>query len=179
MDTANKRDWGLFAAGIALIIISFIFLLAPGLTMESIAAVAGAMLLVVGGMDVYTYARYRKSMTLSGWMLAYAICDIILGIMFLIHPIVAAAVIPWVAGIFVVAYGIFQIAMAVKLRDVMPGAGWLVANGIVSILCGICFFVWPASFAIFLAVFLMMRGVTMAVYGVTPGSAMTRASFYN
>ncbi|MCI8467983.1 MAG: hypothetical protein HFJ75_00495 [Eggerthellaceae bacterium] len=167
MDATNKRDWGMFAAGIALIIAGFIFLLAPGLTLVSIAAVAGVMFLVVGAFDVYYYARYRKVMDYTGWMLASAICDIILGIMFLVNPIIAAEVIPWVAGAFMAAYGIFEIVAGVQLRGVVSW-GWLIAGGIVSILCGVCFFIWPASFAIFLAFFLMMRGVTLAVAGATP-----------
>lgn len=178
MDATTKRDWGMFAAGIALIIVGFVFLWAPGLTLVSIAAIVGAMFLVVGAFDVYTYARYHHSLDLSGWLLAYAICDIILGIVFLIHPILAAEVIPWVAGAFMAAYGIFEIVAGVQLRGSVTW-GWLLFGGIVSILCGVCFFIWPASFAIFLAFFLMMRGVTLAVYGATPRTVLTGRSAHH
>ena len=167
MEATSKRDWGMFAAGVALIIVGFVFLWAPGLTLVCIAAVAGAMFLVVGAFDLYTYARYHKSLDLSGWLLAYAICDIVLGLMFLIHPLIAAEVIPWVAGAFMAAYGIFEIVAAVQLR------------GAVSILCGVFFFIWPASFAIFLAFFLMMRGVTLAVYGATPRVVLSDKSLHH
>ena len=40
MEATSKRDWGMFAAGVALIIVGFVFLWAPGLTLVSIAAVA-------------------------------------------------------------------------------------------------------------------------------------------
>ena len=135
METASKRDWGMLAAGIALIIVGFVFLWAPGLTLVSIAAVVGAMFLAVGAFDVYAYVRHRRSLGLSGWLLAYAVCDIVLGVVFLIHPILAAEVIPWVAGAFMAAYGIFEIVVhdmpkeqAVRyvdqLRDFYT-AGWL------------------------------------------------------
>lgn len=178
METASKRDWGMLAAGIALIIVGFVFLWAPGLTLVSIAAVVGAMFLAVGAFDVYAYVRHRRSLGLSGWLLAYAVCDIVLGVVFLIHPILAAEVIPWVAGAFMAAYGIFEIVAAVQLRGAVTW-GWLLLGGIVSILCGACFFIWPASFAVFLAFFLMMRGVALAVYGATPRTMPTGRSAHH
>lgn len=99
--------------------------------------------------------------------LAYAICDIILGVLFIVHPIASAVVIPWVMGIFVVAYGIFEIVAAVRFHSVLPGWGWVLFAGIVSLFCGIAFFLWPGTFALFLGFFLMARGVQMAVYGVS------------
>ena len=178
MEATSKRDWGMFAAGVALIIVGFDVQWAPGRTLVSNAAVAGAMFLVVGAFDLYTYARYHKSLDLSGWLLAYAICDIVLGLMFLIHPLIAAEVIPWVAGAFMAAYGIFEIVAAVQLRGAVSW-GWLLVGGIVSILCGVFFFIWPASFAIFLAFFLMMRGVTLAVYGATPRVVLSDKSLHH
>ena len=149
MDIKVGRNWGLFAAGIALVIIGFVLLMVPGLTLVSIAVIAGCMFLAAGIVDAYAYFKYREAEGLSGWALAYAVCDIILGVLFIVHPIASAVVIPWVMGIFVVAYGIFEIA------------------GIVSLFCGIAFFLWPGTFALFLGFFLMARGVQMAVYGVS------------
>ena len=125
------------------------------------------MFLAAGIVDAYAYFKYREAEGLSGWALAYAVCDIILGVLFIVHPIASAVVIPWVMGIFVVAYGIFEIVAAVRFRDALPGWGWVLFAGIVSLFCGIAFFLWPGTFALFLGFFLMARGVQMAVYGVS------------
>ena len=116
MDIKVGRNWGLFAAGIALVIIGFVLLMVPGLTLVSIAVIAGCMFLAAGIVDAYAYFKYREAEGLSGWALAYAICDIILGVLFIVHPIASAVVIPWVMGIFVVAYGIFEIVAASATR---------------------------------------------------------------
>lgn len=160
MDIKVGRNWGLFAAGIALVIIGFVLLMVPGLTLVSIAVIAGCMFLAAGIVDAYAYFKYREAEGLSGWALAYAVCDIILGALFIVHPIASAVVIPWVMGIFVVAYGIFEIVAAVRFRDALPGWGWV-------LFAGIAFFLWPGTFALFLGFFLMARGVQMAVYGVS------------
>ena len=55
MDIKVGRNWGLFAAGIALVIIGFVLLMVPGLTLVSIAVIAGCMFLAAGIVDAYAY----------------------------------------------------------------------------------------------------------------------------
>lgn len=167
MDIKVGRNWGMFAAGIALVIIGFVLLMVPGITLVGVAVVAGCMFLAAGIVDAYAYFKYRDTEGLSGWALAYAVCDIILGALFIIHPVATSVVIPWVFGIFVTAYGIFEIVAAVRFHSEMSGWGWVLFAGIVSVLCGIAFFLFPGTFALFLGLFLMARGVQMAVFGVS------------
>ncbi|WP_253904805.1 HdeD family acid-resistance protein [Adlercreutzia sp. ZJ473] len=164
--TKGKRDWGLFFSGVALFIAGLIVAFWPGLTLVTIAAFVGVMMLIAGVFDMVAYVRFRKKMEHSGWALVNALCNLVLGAMFLLHPIITAAVIPWVAGAFVAGYGVIAIVSAVRLRKVGPGWGLMLANGIVSVLCGIMFVFLPVAFAVFLGVFLAMRGVTMATFGL-------------
>lgn len=166
MDVKTTRDWGVFFLGIAFIITGFIFFLMPNISLVALATVAGAWLIVMGAFNIYEYARYRDELGFTGWDLAYGICSAILGIVFLIHPIIAASVIPWVAGVFMAAYGIFQIVAGVQMKGV-DGRGWLIATGIISVLCALTFFAVPSMFAIFLAVFMVMQGASMSVAGLT------------
>ena len=149
MDTTKKHDWGLIVAGILLIICSFVFFFWPGLTLVTITAIAGAAFLVAGIFDIIAYVRMRASMGLSAWAVVYAICDIILGLLLLLHPIMFAAVIPWVVGVFFVAFGIMEIVLAVRAKSgSVDGWGWLIFSGIVSIICGLMFFVTPETFSV-------------------------------
>ena len=61
MDIKVGRNWGLFAAGIALVIIGFVLLMVPGLTLVSIAVIAGCMFLAAGIVDAYAYFKYREA----------------------------------------------------------------------------------------------------------------------
>ena len=54
----------------------------------------------------------------------------------------------------------------------VPMWGWMLFSGIVSVLCGITFFVAPASFSIFLSVFILMRGVSLVFYGWNANKGM-------
>lgn len=170
--TSSKHDWGMFFGGIAVLIIGFALMIWPGLTLLSIAALAGIVLLAIGVFDIIAYFHIRKGGRASGWAIVNAVCDIILGIVFLTNPVLTAEVIPWVAGAFVCAYGIFAVIAAIRLRKTGPGWGFMLANGIIALICGLSFVIVPATFVIFLGLFLAMRGTTMAVFGVMAPQAL-------
>lgn len=173
MDTTRKHDWGLIVAGILLVLCAFFFVVAPGLTLVTITAIAGAAFLVSGIFDIINYVRFHKVMNLSGWAIAYAVLDIVIGLMFLIHPLTFAGVIPWVIGAFFVIFGAFEVVGSFRIRKTgVPMWGWMLFSGIVSVLCGITFFVAPASFSIFLSVFILMRGVSLVFYGWNANKGM-------
>lgn len=164
--TVKKHDWGMFFLGILLIICSFILMMWPETTLITIALFAGFMLLFAAGGDLATFFNVPKGTDGRGWIMANAIIDIILGGMFIIHPVATASVIPWLAGGFIVGYGIIAIISSIGLRSY--GSTWLLLllNGILSIVIGILFFVDPTYFVWLICFFLIMRGVLMCVYGI-------------
>ena len=166
MDTTKRHDWGLIVAGALLVLLAVFFMAAPGLTLVTMTAIAGAGFLVSGVFDIVFYARFREAMGLSGWTLAYGVLDVVLGLMFLLHPLALAGVIPWIVGLFFVVFGAFEVAAALRVRRLGTSLwGWMLFSGIVSVLCGLTFFVSPATFVIFLALFVAMRGASLIVYG--------------
>lgn len=167
--TAQKHtDWASFFLGVLVAITGVLVLSWPGLTLVMLAEIAGIWLLVAAGFGFASWARARKEVKGAGWTLASAICDAILGLMFLIHPLVAASVIPMLAGCFVLVYGIFALGLGVGMRSI-TGSGWgiMMLNGVIAILCGILFVLFPAFFAMYLGIFLIMRGITISVLSVS------------
>ncbi len=169
---SKKHDWGMFFSGLLLVVFAFVIMLWPGATLVTLAIMAGVLLLFSGGANISQYIRLRKTAEHTGWMLVNAILDIILGVMFVIHPIASAQVLPWLAGIFVIVYGVMAIVTSIGIRSV--GASWLVMllYGLLSIVIGIMFIINPAYFVLFLGIFLAMRGVVMCVYGIIAPRAL-------
>ncbi len=170
----KKHDWGLVAAGVLLVVCAVFFFLWPGITLVTITSIAGAAFLVAGVFDIVNYVRFHKTMHLSGWSILYGICDIVLGVMLLMQPLLFAAVIPWMCGAFFIAFGIVEIVNSGRAKKLGLSMGWLVFSGIVSVLCGLMFFFSPASLSIFLSVFLMMRGFSLIFYGWSVDKAMPK-----
>ena len=173
MDTTSKHDWGLIIAGVLLIICSIFFLMAPGLALVTITVIAGAAFLVSGVFDIINYFRFRTSMNLSGWALAYGALDIVLGILFLVNPLVSAGALAWFIGAFFIVFGVFEVVGAFKVRNMGASMwGWMLFSGIVGALCGLTFFIAPAMLGVFLSVFILMRGASLIFYGWNAGKAM-------
>lgn len=163
----KKHDWGLFASGVLLIIFAFVMMLWPGLTLVTLGIIAGVVLIITGISIFVTYMRTRKTaVKQSVWVLVNAILDVVLGAMFLLYPVAAAATIPWLAGAFVIAYGVVAIFSSIGVRN--TGSMWvlMLLNGILSIIIGIMFVMDPGSFVIFVGIYFVMRGVLMMIYGI-------------
>lgn len=174
MGTTNKHDWGLVIAGVLLIVCSIFFLAAPGLALVTITLTAGAAFLVSGVFDIVNYFRFHKAMNLSGWALAYAALDIVLGILFFVNPLVSAGAIAWFIGAFFIVFGVFEAIGAFKVRNLgVPMWGWMLFSGIVGALCGLTFFIAPAMLGIFLSAFILMRGASLVFYGWNAGKAIS------
>lgn len=162
----KARDWSMIGGGILVIILGILLYVFPGFSAVNLAVVAGIGFMCVGIFELITYIRNHKTGTSSGWTIVSAICSFVLGILFLVHPLITATAVIWVLGWFIIVYGIFAIVLAISMRKAAGFAwGLMLLNGIVAILCGFMFNMMPESFVIFLGIFLIFRGVTMVVYG--------------
>lgn len=166
MESSKKHDWGLILAGVVLFIVGIVFFAMPTLSLVTLTLIAGIFFLLTGVFDIINYVRFRKVGASSGWMIFFAILDIILGLMFLVHPVLLADVIPWVVGVFVIAFGVFECIAAIRVRKVAKGLwGWALFAGILSVILGIMFVMFAESFSIFIAIFLFLRGIDLVVFG--------------
>ena len=163
--TGSKFDWSLILGGLLILIIGAVCIFWPGVTMVTVAIIVGIALLAAAIFDFIVYFRTKDTAAHSAWTLVNGILDVILGILFLANPVIAAEVITIYAGILIACYGIFAIVMAFNLRKVTDKWWIMLLNGIIAIICGLLFFWSPAFFAIYLGAFLMVRGATMMAFG--------------
>ncbi len=172
---AKKRDWGLFAMGIVIFLIGAIILLWPETSWYTLVLIAGVFLLVEAVFSIVAFVRYRSQIQGSGWLIANAVISIILGLMFLIHPVIAGDVIPWVVGIFSLIYGVMAIFGGIFMREAGSLRWVMIVGGIVGILCGILFISVPLLFVIFLGAFFLVRGVFIAIFALTGTPALSES----
>lgn len=166
----KSHDWSLFIGGLLIALCGIAVTIWPGATLEVLAIFAGVAFIIAGIFAFVRWINTRGLMQGTGWTLAGAICDFILGAMFLIHPIISAGAMTFMIGCFVVAYGVFAIITSFTVSRVASSWWVMLLNGILSLICGWLFMFYPGFFAIYLGVFLIMQGVTMSVYAVTSPS---------
>lgn len=130
----------------------------------------------------------KREHTGRGWTLGLGIADIVIGVIFLINPVFSMAIIPVLAGLCLVLYAVYQIITGIVMRDlsikntkVMVDAdtgeeilvvdnsfALTLTNGIASGIVGIMMFIMPMFFSVFLATYLLVRGITMMIHGIDP-----------
>ena len=166
MATLKKKwDWSLILAGILLLACGLLCCFAPNLTLATIAMIAGVGFLLSGVLGIVFYVRFRSMMSVSGWSLAYAILDVLIGLMFVLHPL----------ALCFLVFGLFEIFAAMKSKSIGFSAwGIGLFSGIVNIVCAIMLFVSPILFSLLVAVFVLWRGVAMIAEGVTVGKIVYR-----
>ena len=164
----SGRNWYLIIGGILLIVFGFVCFFYPGLTLVSIAFMAGVGFAFAGIMNIVSYAQYRGLPGVTGWMIAYGILDLLVAAMFLIHPLATSSVIPWLIGAFVLAFGIAELVQCVSLkRQGFAGWGYVLVSGIVNVILGVLFFAWPPLLAVYIAVYCVFAGATLIGLGAT------------
>lgn len=162
----KEKNYSLIVPGILLIIFGALCAFYPGITLLSVTFIAGAGFVFAGIVNIVSYVRERNVMGYSGWYVAYGILDILIGLMLLIHPFATAYVIPWLIGSFVIAYSIVEIFSIISARKAL-GSMWGLGlvSAILSLVVGVCFFVFPATLAIFIALFAVIRGAMLITAG--------------
>ncbi len=162
----GRRDWRLFGIGAAVFAAGLIMMAVPGLTLRTFSLVVGIVLLAVGALSLAACLRHRETLERPGWVAALGVIDVALGLMFVLEPMAASAAMAWILGACIVVYGVFLLVVAFNLRA--EGFGWqlMVANGVLAVICGLLFISSPSFLVFLLGVFLMLHGVTMAIYGL-------------
>ena len=169
-DEGPARQWGWFVglgAGFLLLsLVAFANLLAA--TTATVYLVGLLMLIGAVGQLVHAF-QVRRWGSFILWLLAGIVYGIA-GILAFTNPVLAAAALTLLLAISLIVAGILRLWWGITLRGV-PGRGWIVASGVVSVIAGIVFYVsWPENtpwlLGIVLAVELGLQGILLIAFGL-------------
>ena len=162
--------WTFILRGILAIAFGVIAFLVPALGLAALVGLFAAWALVDGVTSVFAGWRLRGSAR-SWWLqLLEGVVSIAAGIFaLLLPPALVASLLVVIIGAWSIVTGLFEIVMAIRLREEIKGEFWLGLAGVASILFGVVLFLFPAagvltviwliaSFAIVFGVFLIVLG---------------------
>lgn len=162
---ASGGNRALVITGLILIIFGVIAFGAPWAFLEFITIWVGAGFLLSGVGGIFAYSQQRGA---SGWSLVMALLDIVLGVMFILHPFAFAGFLPWLLGIAFILFGLMEVSGSMPFAQLVPESRVImVISGVASVVLGILFIIEPASFAMWVAIFAIVRGVTLMAVGLT------------
>lgn len=149
MNELLSNSWrSLAIRGAASLVFGILAALWPGLTLMWLIVIFAAYAIVSGLTSITAALQNRK--TAEDWWLPLltGIISVGAGIAAIMVPDLTTLVLVLVIGATAIATGILDIAMAIRLRKVIRGEGFLFLSGIVSIIFGISVFFFPGAGAL-------------------------------
>ncbi len=143
------RNWWLVAlrgiAGILLGIAAFVW---PGLTLEVLVLLFGAYVLVDGAFALVAGIRMRRQMDRWWLIVLEGVAGIILGVGTFISPGATVLVLLAFVAAWSIITGVFEIAMALRLRKAIDNEWLLIVSGVISVIYGVLLLTFPSAGAL-------------------------------
>ena len=157
--------WGSFIVrGLIALIIGVLVLLWTGIAVEIIATLFGILIIVTAILAVILGLKSPPGASRSIGLLIVGILGILVGIIALLHPWIAAAGITLIIAFLMLFFGFIDLSLAIFHPEYTDHRLLLGVSGIISVFLGGVFFLLPTFGAIVLvAVYL---GIFTIIYGI-------------
>jgi uncharacterized membrane protein HdeD (DUF308 family) len=110
-------------------------MVAPAIANFATSTLLGTLLVIAGAACVYQ-AMHTKDWVGYNWQLLLGAGEMVGGIFIVINPLKGAGAVTLLVAIVVIALGVSQIGLALKIRP-QSGWAWLVGAGLASLLLGV------------------------------------------
>jgi uncharacterized membrane protein HdeD (DUF308 family) len=143
--TSVKKSIGWSIALSVLMIVAGILAIASPLAAGLAVNIVVGWLLIFSGCFHLVFAWYRPSTGGFVWELLLGILYIVVGGYLLTHPVAGLASLTIALGIYLLVDAILEFTLGITLRP-LPGAGWLVFDGVVTLILAVMIWrAWPSS----------------------------------
>jgi uncharacterized membrane protein HdeD (DUF308 family) len=145
VDTIVKKSVG-WSIGLSLVMILAGFLAiavpqAAGIAVNLLVA----WLLVFSGVAHLVFAWHTRTSGGVVWELLMGILYVFVGGYLLVRPVAGLASLTLALAIYLFAEGVLELILSFRLRP-MPGSGWLLFDGIITLILGVMILrTWPSS----------------------------------
>ena len=148
---------------ILLIVFGFLAIALPFATSWGVVVVIAWLIVFSGGLQ-FIHALQSKGVGHILWKLLVAILYLVVGLYFLMHPLLGVAAFTIALAIFFVVEGVFDLVAYFQSRH-LAGSGWILLDGIVTLILGLLVWrQWPSSS---LWVIGTLVGISMIFTGMT------------
>ncbi|AXV74879.1 hypothetical protein CJO75_18880 (plasmid) [Ralstonia solanacearum] len=135
---ALSKLWCVLALrGLCAIVIGTGAFVVPAATLAVLILVFGAYALVEGALLLVTALGNHRAAPDRWPLLLQGLLGVAVGTLTLFSPAVTALALLFYIAAWLLAHGVLQIVVAVRLREALSGEWWLIASGVLSVLLSI------------------------------------------
>ncbi len=166
---AKKITGWYIAAAVLFIALGMFAIIEPGVAGLGVTLLVG-WLLIIGGVAHVLAAFKGGSAKQVIFQALVAVVYLIGGIYFLTHTIMATATLTLLLAVVILAEGVVEVIAYFRMKG-EGASGWLLLNGIITLLLGgMIWLGWPSStvwaIGILVGVNLLMTGITRLMFGL-------------
>jgi uncharacterized membrane protein HdeD (DUF308 family) len=163
LDQLTRNWWALALRGVVAILFALIAFSRPGVTLVALVWVWGAYAFLDGVFALIAAVRAAEAHQRWGMLLLEGISGIAAGIIAFVWTGITALVLVYLIAAWAIVTGIFEIAAAVRLRQMIEGEWLLGLSGVLSILLGLLFAARPAAGAV---AWVWLIGAYALIFGI-------------
>ena len=172
------RTWAIVLSCL-IMVLGLAMLLWPDISAKAVCCILGLLCLVIGISELVRYFQLGPVGVFFRFDLALGLVSILAGVALLTHPQGALAVLPVIAGFYIIVDGVFGVQTSVELRRCGLGRWWLsLLLGILTAAFGLLLVLDPfegaAALMVYLGVCLLLTGVEN-LYALISISAAVKA----
>lgn len=174
METVKRfRLWALIVS-CCLIALGALMVIWPGISALVVCIILGILCVAAGVCELCRYSELGLAGIFFRFDLALGILSIVAGILLLLHPDGAAAILPVAAGLYIIVDSVFGIQISTEMRRLGDRNSWLTTLlGILGALLGVLLIIDPFDGVLTLMVF---AGVSLIISGVESLITISRIS---
>ena len=142
-NTLHRVWFEMLVAGLSALIFGVVILVFPAMSLSSlILAFAGYMITKGLSLSVGAWLTKRKE---SYWrfLFWYGILNTITGVIAARYPDITILILGFIVAVNLLLSGILQIVVAFHLRKEVPGDGWLIISGSITLVAGVYIYIMP------------------------------------
>lgn len=169
---AVRYWWLLLAGGVILFLIGVVVFAFPVQSYVGMAVLFGWLILLTGVVETIVAVRNTHYVTGRGWMLAWGVIEIVLGLILVFNVALSSATLPVVLGFWLLMRGFSAVGLGGDMRAVgIRGAGWTILCGILLLLCALGILFQPLVFGstavvVWVGLSLLLAGASAALLGL-------------
>lgn len=159
-----SRNWWIFLLrGVIAILFGIVAIVWPGLTLTTLVWLFGFYAIVDGIAAIWHGISNRDARDHRLASVLIGIAGIVTGLLVIILPGLSAIAVMILIAVWMVVTGVLQIVSAIRLRQVIANEWFLGLSGLLSVLLGLYFLVFPGSGALALVTVI---GIYAIIFGV-------------
>ncbi|WP_433929983.1 HdeD family acid-resistance protein [Sorangium cellulosum] len=135
IDTVQDKRGRFLAIGVALMALGVVAVVLPFVASRVTAIVLG-WLIVLAGVAEGWHAIQSRGWAGAGWELVSALVQVVFGLLLVVFPMTGKLALMVIASAYFAAEGALKLVRASQHRG-LPGSGWLVIDGILTLALGI------------------------------------------